>query len=407
VPARSTAEVPDVADGGPGAGGRSRRPRNHRTRRSVRRRRTAVAVVVVLAIPALVAGPSLFSALTRPGNDTTAQRVAEWARDHHLNWAVTSLEQAQYNLNPPATGGTLAAGIPKAGGETAPTKPAPVSRPHSPAPAALQPFVSNPAPGEGVWQPVVFSHGLPAVRLTYLRPDDGHTSFLASIMWLDPKLLSARLHEGSTDPGGRWPTPDHITTALARTVAATIPGGFRTSTGPVGNRGGYYDDHRIAEPLRTGAASFVVRSDGSPYIGAWGRDVRMSSSVRSVRQNLDLLVDGGQVDPTCSSGSTPVWGEGVGNQDFVPRTGIGQRADGSLVFVNSPVTSVCSLGRLLVQAGSVRAMELDINRDWTMGDYYTHTGGTVKAHVSRSGQYASADHYFSPQSRDFIAFSLR
>src|SRR5664280_3499028 len=97
------------------------------------------------------------------------------------------------------------------------------------------------APSEGKWQDVVFTKGLPAVRITYLRPDDGHTSYLAAVMWLDPKLLTGRLHEGSTDPGGTWSTPDRITPALATTVAAAMPGGFRTNGGPVGNRGGYYD----------------------------------------------------------------------------------------------------------------------------------------------------------------------
>ncbi len=166
------------------------------------------------------------------------------------------------------------------------------------------------------------------------------------------------MHEGITDPGGTWNTPDHITPALAGTVAAALPGGFRTNRGPVGNRGGYYDQGRAAEPLRTGAASLVVAAGGTVSIGQWGRDVSMNPSVRSVRQNLDLLVDGGTVNPACSSGSTPVWGYGVGNSSYVPRTGIGQRADGALEFVNRPVTSVCSLGRLLVQAGAVRGMQL-------------------------------------------------
>jgi hypothetical protein len=248
---------------------------------------------------------------------------------------------------------------------------------------------------------------LPAIRITYLRPDDGHTSYLAAVLWLDPKLLTGRLHEGSTDPGGSWSTPDHITPQLATTVAAAFPGGFRTNSGPVGNRGGYYDEGREVERLRTGAASLVVDQDGTVSIGQWGRDVAMSSAVRSVRQNLDLLVDGGALNPTCASGSTPLWGFGVANNAFVPRAGIGQRGDGALVFVNSPVTSVCSLGRLLVRAGAVRGMELDINNDWSIGYYYTHEDGAVHGHVTRATQSKGPEHYFGAQSRDFVAFYLR
>ncbi len=361
----------------------------------------------VLALALLVVlGYSVGGALLRPGNDTVAQRLAEWGRDHHLNWAVTRLEQTQYALNTPATGGTLSGGIPVVAGHKPAGRAAPAA-PHSAAPAPLTPFVTTPAPGEGQWQDVVFHNGLPAVRMTYLRPDDGHSSYLAAVMWLDPKLLTGRLHEGITDPGGSWNTPDRITGSLATTVAAAMPGGFRTNSGPVGNRGGYYDQGRAAEPLRVGAASLVISSDGTVSVGQWGRDVSMNPAVRSVRQNLDLLVDAGTVNPTCSSGSTPVWGYGVGNSSYVPRTGIGQRADGALVFVNSPVTSVCSLGRLLAQAGAVRGTELDINRDWSIGYYFTHEGGTVHAHVTRDSQSKGPAHYFSAQSRDFVAFYLR
>ena len=77
------------------------------------------------------------------------------------------------------------------------------------------------------------------------------------------------------------------------------------------------------------------------------------------------------------------------------------------MFINSPVTSVCSLGRLLAQAGAVRGTELDINRDWSIGYYFTHEGGTVHAHVTRDSQSKGPAHYSSAQSRDFVAFYLR
>ena len=401
VDGRSVPSATNTPVRAPGRPRPNRRAAAQRCRRLLGRR-----VGALLLAGLVVVGYSVGGALFRRGNDTVAQRLAEWGRDHHLNWAVTRLEQAQYDLNAPKTGGALAGGIPTAAGEKHTTNPVPTV-PHSPLPASLQTLVATPAPGEGSWQDVVFDKGLPAVRITYLRPDDGHSSYLAAVMWLDPKLLSGRLHEGIVDPGGTWNTPDHITPALASTVAAAIPGGFRTNNGPVGNRGGYYDQGRTAEPLRTGAAALVVAGDGMVSIGQWGRDVSMNPSVRSFRQNLDLLVDGGTVNPTCSSGSTPVWGYGVGNSSYVPRTGIGQRADGALVFINSPVTSVCSLGRLLAQAGAVRGMQLDINYDWSIGYYFTHEAGTVHPHVTRDNQSKGPGHYFTSQSRDFVAFYLR
>jgi hypothetical protein len=305
-------------------------------------------------------------------------------------------------------------------GRPATIVPAPASAPrdtraqvaHSAQPQRPMLLPGDALPGEGVWKTVVTNHGFPAVMLTYVRPDTIHPTAAAALMWLDPKLLSGRLHEGipSGDPGGTWTTPAYITPELAKTVAAAFPGGFRTDSSAVGSRGGYYDDGRLATksgPLREGAASLVIYRDGTVTVAKWGRDAKAEPNVRSVRQNLDLLVDDGRVDPTCESNNSATWGYTLGNNTYVPRTALGVRSDGTLVFVNSPTTSVCSLGRLLQSAGVVRGMELDINPQWSIGYYVTRADGRTTAHVSRPDQTQGPDHYFSPQSRDFVAFYLR
>ncbi len=390
-----------------------RSPARRRFARLRRRRHPVVRALQVLALVVLmligIVGYSVGGYLTRPGNDSVAQRVAEWGRDHHLGSLVTWLEQVQYSQNKPKTGGPLKGGIPTAAGDKTPAKKTTPGIAHSKLPGPPILLAGQGLPNEGKWQTVVVNKGYPAVQIAYVRPDAIHTSYYAALMWLDPKLLAGRLHEGiaSGDPGGTWPTPPYITPELAKTVAAAFPGGFRTANISVGNRGGYYDDGRVAEPLRVGAASLVIYQNGTATVGQWGRDVSMSPNVRSVRQNLDLLVDHGQVDPTCSSGSTPKWGYTLGNDFYVPRTALGVRADGTLIFVNSPAVSVCSLGQLLKSAGVVRGMELDINYDWSIGYYFTHDAGQVQSHVSRTTQSKGPDHYFSPQSRDFVAFYLR
>ncbi len=414
--AAPASDSPPASSEDPARGnGSGLRPRSGRRQRFAwlrRKRHPAVRALQVLALAFLVfvglVGYSVGGALTRPGNDSVRQRVAEWARDHDLGPLVTWLEKATYQK--PKVGGTVAGGIPTAKGDKAkPTAPPKKEIPHSAAPEKPALLAGQGLPNEGVWQTVVTNKGFPAVRIAYVRPDNIHTSYYAALMWLDPKLLSGRLHEGipQGDPGGTWSTPPMITPELAKTVAAAFPGGFRTNNSEVGNRGGYYDEGREAEPLRVGAASLVIYQDGTATVGQWGRDVSMSPKVRSVRQNLDLLVDNGVVNPTCSSDSSPIWGYTVGNDAYVPRTALGVRADGSLIFVNSPAVSVCSLGQLLKSAGVVRGMELDINWDWSIGYYFTHENGQVQSHVSRDTQSKGADHYFSPQSRDFVAFYLR
>ena len=54
----------------------------------------------------------------------------------------------------------------------------------------------------------------------------------------------------------------------------------------------------------------------------------------------------------------------MGNAIYVWRSGIGITADGALVYVGGPGLNITDLANLLVRAGAVRAMELDINTDW-------------------------------------------
>ncbi len=87
---KRTGRVPGHRRGG-------RRPRRWR-RRIVRRSAAVVLAVVVLL--AVVAAPSLIHALTRPGSDTVAARLAEWGRDHGLGPVVTWLEPGRAQDRP-------------------------------------------------------------------------------------------------------------------------------------------------------------------------------------------------------------------------------------------------------------------------------------------------------------------
>ena len=68
----------------------------HRSER--RRRRVTLRVALALLMASLfLIGWSLDHALTEPGGGTTAERVAEWARNHNLNALVTFGEWLSYN----------------------------------------------------------------------------------------------------------------------------------------------------------------------------------------------------------------------------------------------------------------------------------------------------------------------
>jgi hypothetical protein len=363
-------------------------------------RRTLAALVVVLVVVAAVAAPSLVHALTRPGSDTVAARLAEWGRDHGLGPVVTWLESAQYQLDQPPTGGAPAGGIPHANGAVADRPGGSPAPPPLPAPAGLSPL-----PGEGQWQTVVSTPRGDAVRVASVRPDAQHTSFTVGVLWMDPTLVRGVLHPGSEDPGGTWSVPSSIDPTEQRTVVAAFSAGFRLQGD---SHGGWYLDGKEARPLVPGAASLVIHRNGSTDVGAWGTEVSMGPDVVAVRQNLVPLVDGGVVNPTCATGGTAEWGSTVGQAAYINRSAFGVTATGAEVYVGGPALSVCTLGEILRSAGVVRGMELDINPAWVSGAYFHPTGNPrPDAFQLFPGEQVGAQHYLQTSSRDFLSFDLR
>ena len=90
----------------------------------------------------------------------------------------------------------------------------------------------------------------------------------------------------------------------------------------------------------------------------------MTPHVVSVRQELRLLVDNGRRRRAWPPTRSAQWGTVLGNSVYVSRSGVGVTQDGALVYVGGPELDAVDLARLLLRAGAVRAMELDINSDW-------------------------------------------
>jgi hypothetical protein len=121
-----------------------------------------------------------------------------------------------------------------------------------------------------------------------------------------------------------------------------------------------------------------------------------------------MLVDGGQVNPTCATGGTKEWGSTIGQAAYIHRSGFGVTAGGAEVYVGGPALSVCTLGRILADAGVVRGMELDINPAWVSGAYFRpRPDGPPRATRLFPDEQVGAEHYLQPSSRDFLAWYLR
>lgn len=357
-------------------------------------RRTLLILVVLLL---LVAGLSVTDALQAPGSDSAPAKLAEWGRDHGLGGVVTWLEAQQYEHDQPPIGGRPEGGVPVAAGAVPGTyrTAAPLVALASGAPLA----------GEGQWQTVVTSNGKAAVQVTTLRPDDQHTSFLVGVMRLDPTLVRGELHPGAREPAGTWRASTSLGGAAGVGIAAAFNGGFRLND-PSHN--GYYSEGRTVKPLRDGAASLVLHTDGTADVGAWNREVSMTPDVASVRQNLQPLVDDGQVNPTCATGGTREWGSTIGQAAYIHRSGFGVTATGVEVYVGGPALSVCTLGRILADAGVVRGMELDINPNWVSGTYFhDRAKGPARGYRLFPAEQVAPQHYYAVSSRDWYAWYLR
>lgn len=379
-------------------------------RRMYWRRRALTALVALLLVFFVWLAFSMGGALLNPAlGGSFSSRLAEWGREHGgasiVNWA----ENEWYSHHPPPIGGTVPRGeirVPSTHASVIGS-----SIPHLPTPAPLVPFASPALPGEGEWSPVGRRvDGVPAIFVTTLRPDAVHTSYVVGVAWMDTKLLRATLYSGSWIPGGGpWPNTAPVQPHAARSLVAAFNAGFLMS----GADGGYYTDHKMVDPLRVGAASFVVYRNGTSNVIAWGRHDRVTPDIVSVRQNLDLLVNDSKPVAGLVANDTSKWGATVGNAVYVSRSGLGVTADGALVYVGGPGLNITDLANLLVRAGAVRAMELDINVDWVNYSYYTPSTPDGLAAPANGRELVAAmtgtpARYFeSWWARDFITMSAR
>jgi hypothetical protein len=249
--------------------------------------------------------------------------------------------------------------------------------------------------------------GRPAIYGTYLRPDRVHTSYVAGVVSMDPRLLRFELRPGAGDPGpGRYGGAQPVIAPGARRgLAATFNGGFKIASAA----GGFYLNGTYRGTLRPGAATMVYYRDGRLAIGLWGHGLRMTPAVAGVRQNLRPIVWNGAIPRSVNQNVISNWGATLGGGYYVWRSGVGVTARGRIIFVYGPALNVRTLAGLLKRAGAVTAMQLDINPEWTDFMYYRPAGHPFDPRPVPllPGQYQPAARYYSVADRDFTAVYAR
>jgi hypothetical protein len=397
--------------------------RRRRARRQAGRPRRGAAplgvaiVQVAAAVVLVIAGVSWAQAMRQPSNSTLGIRTVEWVRDHGGAGLVSEVERVYYSLTAPAKGGPGLRTLPSVGVASAPGHSAapgagrgatsrrhvhrrrPAFRPHRVVPA-LHPAL----PGEGVWtvtQGRFVRSRQPPMLVTAYRPTPDYPRVVAGVAWFDHRRTAVSLYPGLREPpGGATTGAGEVPAGRRGPLLATFNSGFKhTDSG-----GGFFAQGRLVEPLVAGQGTIVGMQDGRVDVRAWHGGARPGAGVAFARQNLPLIVNHGRPNPNLSDG--PQWGATLGNAILVWRSAVGVDRKGNLLYAAGPNLGVAGLAGILIHAGAVRAVELDINSYWVTLNTYGSTGAR-DARALLPSMHRSTQRYLTPDDRDFFAVYLR
>jgi hypothetical protein len=374
------------------------RPRSPLTTRAAapwrRLRRVLLLAAAICVVPA---GISYVGYLAQPHNVGLGVVSVEWMRSHGGNGIVSQIEDWYYELTAPSKGGPPLRSLPQVGVASGIRKGPAWYRP-----PPIRPLIHPALPGEGAWQPAAAHAGArPPVLLTTFRSDPEYPQFVAGVAWID----SSRTHLAYV-PGLAEPPeiphrgPAEVPPGLRHRVAATFNGGFPLETS---NSGLIYRGQVVA-PMVAGIATLVEYRDGRIDIVRWHGGPEGSRHIWFAKQNLPPIIYGGHLNPDLSDG--PEWGATVNNAVRVWRSGLGIDRRGNLIYAAANYQTVGSLAEILKRAGAVRALELDINEDWTSFISYRRPGAAEPSNLLPE-MFRPSTRYLTPDERDFFAVYVR
>lgn len=254
------------------------------------------------------------------------------------------------------------------------TSEASVEEAHWP-PASIPSIWKEPEKGEGEWvvPDVPWLRRVPATSTdapspfyeTFVRPDADRPYSKVLLVAMDTRQLDLDMEAGVEDPEpltgphgtGRIPRDP----AIYRRVAAAFNGAFKTEHGHYG----MMVHKRVLLPPVPGAATVVVLDDGRIGFGTWGTDHRVGGivgvdddAIVSFRQNLDPLIDRGQINPAGRN----LWGftlPGKGAQ--TERSGLCVTTSGHLIYAWGDDINAPKLAEAMKMGGCDTGMHLDMN----------------------------------------------
>jgi hypothetical protein len=254
---------------------------------------------------------------------------------------------------------------------------------------------------EGKWRgttPMV--GGAAPIQVTTFRPDPNYPQMVAGVAWIDHLRTRLTLYPGRYEPPNDGNQVADVPSTLRSSLLATFNSGFKLED----SGGGFFSQGHVYAPLRDGQATLIGYKDGAVDVLTWTGGLDPGPGIAFARQNLPPIIENGQLNPALSNDS--LWGATLGNAVRVWRSGVGVDAHGNLIYAAADGQTAQSLARILQHAGAVRAMELDINYEWTTFNFY----GTLDAGEPAKllpGMSRAATRYLSPDDRDFFAVYAR
>jgi hypothetical protein len=271
-------------------------------------------------------------------------------------------------------------------------------------------------PGEGEWvEPKIpwvkrlNADAPPAFVRTFVRPDEERPYVQVLLVALDMRQLDMDMEAGSEDPkplvGAHGPGRIPRDQPTYSRIAAAFNGGFKTEHGAYG----MMVNKRVLLPPMPGAATVAVLADHRVGFGTWAnthevtgiKDVE-DAEIVSFRQNLDPLVDLGEVNPT----KRGLWGwtmPGTGVQ--TERSGVCTTNDGHILYAWGDDVSATTLGKAMKMAGCAYGLHLDMNPHHT-GFLFTAIdelkGRKYKSELLSPQMEIMTDRYIEYAPKDFF-----
>ncbi len=274
--------------------------------------------------------------------------------------------------------------------------------------STMQPIVSPALDGEGTWNVLEQAPGsynyLPLSARAFIRPDPAYPYAIVTLLQFDTRFSHLHIVSGTQEPGG--PLGKHGAGIIPQedlkdnTLLAALNGGFKYADGAYG----LMTNGVVYVPPQPKAATIAVTREGKLLLGSWGIDPQLTSDNKDLiawRQNASLLIDKGVINPLTKDGAA--WGGTILNSEYTWRSGLGVTAEGNLVYAAGNALVPETLGKALLAAGAITAMETDINPFWVRAFLYQRDAkGTLTITKLNPQMQGTGYEYLNVDQRDFF-----